>query len=212
MSLRNRARSLQKKTGLSYQRALAKLRALGEKPARLADQTGWPLDVCDRFLVDGHAPIDVIEVPEVRTLREQCEAVCEKLRVTANARAVVLAAKSGAILVQVGAFEVGAIWGATVRDRKRGEVWEMGDDLVFYSADVRGATLVVVFERDKSSLGLVKLRTRHAVEELERLFAIYESPTGVPPPSGPRGPGGLPAEVRVARDPLDPPKPKKKKR
>ena len=106
MSLRNRARSLQKKTGLSYQRALAKLRALGEKPARLADQTGWPLDVCDRFLVDGHAPIDVIEVPEVRTLREQCEAVCEKLRVTANARAVVLAAKSGAILVQVGAFEV----------------------------------------------------------------------------------------------------------
>jgi hypothetical protein len=211
MSLRNRARSLQKLTGLSYQRALAQLRALGEKPAKLSKETGWPLDVCDRFLTDGHAPIDVIEVPEARSFREQCEAICETLRLTANARAVVLAAKNGAVLVQVGAFDVGAIWGATVRARQREDVWEMGENLVFHSANVRGARLVVVFERDKSSLGLVKLRARHAVEELERLFARAEGPAGMPPPSGRGGPGGLPAEVRVARDPLDPPKPKKKR-
>jgi len=28
----------------------------------LSKQTGWPLEVCDRFYVDGHAPIDVIDV------------------------------------------------------------------------------------------------------------------------------------------------------
>src|SRR5215470_13445137 len=91
MSLRNRARSLQKKTGLSYQRALAKLRALGEKPARLAEQTGWP--------------IDVIEVPERTTLREACEQICETLRVTANARTVVLCARNGSILARTGSLE-----------------------------------------------------------------------------------------------------------
>src|SRR5215470_4805918 len=114
MSLRNRARSLQKKTGLSYQRALAKLRALGEKPARLAEQTGWPLDVCDRFLVDGHAPIDVIEVPERTTLREACEQICETLRVTANARTVVLCARNGSILARTGSLELDSIFVAAV--------------------------------------------------------------------------------------------------
>src|SRR6202012_5258105 len=61
MSLRNRARSLQKKTGLSYQQALARLRALGDRPATLRRQTHWPLEVCDRYLIDGHAPILVQE-------------------------------------------------------------------------------------------------------------------------------------------------------
>ena len=43
---------------------------------------------------------------------------------------------------------------------------------------------MVVFEREKSSLGLVRLRTLRAVEELERLFAISEGTPGMPPPTG----------------------------
>src|SRR5262249_1866754 len=104
MSLRNRARSLQKKTGLSYQQALAKLRALGEKPARLSKQTGWTLAGCDRFLVDGHAPIHVIDVfgTRIPTLHELIEQVCETLRATTSARAVVCVARSGRVLAHVG--------------------------------------------------------------------------------------------------------------
>jgi hypothetical protein len=199
MSLRNRARSLQKKTGLSYQRALAKLRALGEKPARLAEQTGWPLDVCDRFLTDGHAPIDVIEIPERTTLREACEQICETLRVTANARAVVLAAKNGAILASVGQNPLGPLWIAVAGPRRTSDdVLELGEGRVLHTAGVRGATLAVEFHRDETSLGLVKLRVRHAIEELDRLLALAERSPGMPPTGGRGGPSGLPAEVRVA--------------
>lgn len=66
MSLRNRARSLQKKTGLTYQQALTRLRALGDRPAALRRKTRWPLEVCDRYLVDGHAPILVQEGPSFK--------------------------------------------------------------------------------------------------------------------------------------------------
>lgn len=52
MSLRNRARRLQRATGLSYQQALARLRSLGAAAAELRAQTGWPLWKCDLYLVD----------------------------------------------------------------------------------------------------------------------------------------------------------------
>ena len=199
MSLRNRARSLQKKTGLSYQRALSKLRALGEKPARLAEQTGWPLDVCDRFLIDGHAPIDVIEVPERTTLHEACEQICETLRVTANARAVVLAANNGAILARVGQNQLGALWFVVAVPHENYEdAIELGEGRAIYSVCLRSATLAVEFHRDESSLGLVKLRVRHAITDLERLLALAERTPGMPPVGGRGGPSGLPAEVRVA--------------
>jgi hypothetical protein len=112
MSLRNRARSLQKKTGLTYQQALARLRALGERPATLRRQTGWPLGVCDRYLVDGHAPIDVVEVPpaddvpievaDSDALDDRIRGLCEALRSRSGARAVALVDLGGRVLVRVG--------------------------------------------------------------------------------------------------------------
>lgn len=198
MSLRNRARSLQKKTGLSYQRALAKLRALGEKPARLAEQTGWPLDVCDRFLTDGHAPIDVIEVPEHTTLHEACEQICETLRMTANARAVVLVAKNGAILARVGQNQLAPLWIAIAGPRNYVDVIELDEGRVLYTVSLSRGRLAVEFHRDETSLGLVKLRVQHAIIDLERLLALAERSPGMPPTGGRGGPGGLPAEVRVA--------------
>src|SRR5437879_5345631 len=134
MSLRNRARSLQKKIGLSYQQALAKLRALGERPAALSKQCGWPLEVCDRFLVDGHAPIDVIEVA---TPGDPIDQVCETLRATCNARAVVVAAATGRILAHVG-NDVEALWRGHLPLKPRPieppDVWELDAGIVIYTA------------------------------------------------------------------------------
>ena len=101
MSLRNRARALRKATGVTYQQALNKLRALGERPARPHRESGWPLEVCDRFLVDGHAPIAVVELTPIGSLQEELTAICEDLRARANARAVVLG-RDGRLLAHSG--------------------------------------------------------------------------------------------------------------
>jgi hypothetical protein len=211
MSLRNRARSLQQKTGLSYQQALAKLRALGERPATLSKQSGWPLEVCDRFLVDGHAPIDVIEVAAPQDPIAQ---VCETLLATTNARAVVVSAENGRILAHVGTDQLEAMWRGHQPGRSRPvelpDVWELDAGLVLYTARFKGGMIVVKFQRDETSLGLVKLRTAKAIEDLERLFRQEKEP-GMPPTGGGGGRGGIPAEVRVVRETrAAPPEPKRK--
>src|SRR5262249_21683762 len=175
MSLRNRARSLQKKTGLTYQQAQAKLRALGERPARLHRESGWPLEVCDRFLVDGHAPIAVVELKPISSLHERIVEICDELRLRANARAVVLS-RDGQLLAHAGG-EAGreTTWFAlmSVQPEPRAprlppEVMELDDGLVLLSTEVRPrALLVVKFHRDETSLGLVRLRVQRAVAELE---------------------------------------------
>jgi hypothetical protein len=212
MSLRNRARALQKKTGLSYQQALGKLRALAERPAQLAKKTGWPLEVCDRYLTDGHAPIEVIKVAAPADPIEQ---VCETLRATANARAVVCAALDGRILGHVGRNDLDAVLTGALTGTHRGletrlpvppavaekwaelpDVWEREGGIVLYSARFKYGMVVVKFQRDETSLGLVKLRTAHAIDQLERLIVDRSTPS-VPPVGGTGGSGGLPAEVRV---------------
>jgi len=220
MSLRNRARSLQRKTGLSYQQALAKLRALGEQPARLSKQTGWTLEVCDRFLTDGHAPVDVIELVAARTAtrEELILKVCETLCATANARAVVVFARSGRILARVGqshpaallrgAFPRSAVPVPTQLAQRWAEppdVWELEGEIVLYTARFDRGTMVVQFHRDETSLGLVRLRTARAIEDLERLLVDAETSPGMPPFGGRGGPGGIPAQVRVVRETRDPP-------
>lgn len=217
MSLRNRARSLQKKTGLTYQQALDKLRALGERPAKLHRESGWPLDVCDRFLVDGRAPIAVVELRPVVSLHERIVQICEELRLNAAARAVLLS-RDGRILAHVGVTVVPEeSWLAllTLRPRARvearstPEIMELDDWLVLLSAELRPrALLVVKFHREESSLGLVRLRVRRAIEELEPLLA--EHTAGLPPLGGGGGGfGGLPNELRVV-EPIPEERPKKK--
>jgi hypothetical protein len=218
MSLRNRARSLQEKTGLSYQQALQKLRALGERPARLKRETGWPLEVCDRFLVDGHAPIDVVDVRRP-TREELIEQVCETLRATANARAVLLHRLDGGILAHIGDHDtdrmilirtrfprVSPVTGTPMPVRE--DVWELDGGIVLAMTRLKTAMLIVKFQRDESSLGLVRLRMKQAVEELERLLADEETPR-MPPIGGGGGPGGIPHELRVV-EPVPEERPKKK--
>jgi hypothetical protein len=216
MSLRNRARALQKKTGLSYQQSLAKLRGLGERPATLSKQTGWSLEKCDRYLIDGHAPIDVIEVAHghIPSLDELVLHVLEALRVTSQARTVVVAGKNGRLIARTGSSDLVEIWRSYEpphREMKIPEVIELDEGLVLYTARFKQGMIVVKFHRDETSLGLVRLRTARAIEELERLLASESKSPGVPPVGGGGGPGGLPAEVRVVRDTREPPPPPKKK-
>lgn len=202
MSLRNRARSLQKKTGLSYQQALARLRALGERPATLARQTGWPLDVCDRYLVDGHAPIEVIGP----ATDERIELLCERLRVTANAR-VVLLAQDGRLLACAGeqprtmtlALELLSVRPSPGERAlpEPPEVWNGEDGSAAYKMWVKRALLIVRFHRDETSLGLVRLRARQAAEKLAPLLDDDDAATPPFGGSGGGGAGGVPNELRV---------------
>lgn len=221
MSLRNRARKLQDKTGLGYQQALATLRKLCERPAQLSKQTGWPLEVCDRFLVDGHAPIEVIELRRP-TREELILEVCHTLRATSNARSVLLASDSFEILAHVGDGNIDRtvltrIPAVKQRLAKLLDTWETGDALVLLSARVKQATLVVKFHRDETSLGLVRLRVKKAVEELERLLSLDDGSPGLPPMGSAGGAGGAPAEARAAlpgppEAPPKKPKPRKSRK
>jgi hypothetical protein len=209
MSLRNRARSLQKKTGLTYQQALARLRALGDRPAKLRRQTLWPLEVCDRYLVDGHAPILVqegpsvddapIEVGESDSVYDRIRAVCEALlRSIRAARAVDLVDPRGHVLVRVG--DAGD-------DCKTAEVSIRRDRRESYVTAATKANLRVWFNVKQKDLFL-RRRAYKAAWEIERLLDSDESPT-MPPAGGAGGPGGIPNELRVVEPvPEERPKPK----
>lgn len=211
MSLRNRARSLQKKTGLTYQQALARLRAFGERPATLRRQTGWPLEVCDRYLVDGHAPVPVVEAPrgedtpidvvESSGVHELIRAVCEALRLMAAARTVALVDPRGHVLVCVGGVgEDGETLHEEPVKRRRSARYAV--------VAATRAILMVRFRHGETSLGLVRLRARKAARELEQLLDADESPM-MPPGGGAGGAGGIPNELRVVEPvPEERPKPK----
>jgi hypothetical protein len=207
MSLRNRARALQKKTGLTYQQALQRVRALGERPARLRRETGWSLEVCDRFLVDGRAPVVVVEAPrsdapfevlEAYDVGEQIQLVCEVLRTTSAARGVALVDLCGHVIVRVrGALDA-------VVDNSE----EVVQQPVMTGTSQPHATLVVTFHRSETSLGLVRLRAAKAARELAPLLDENGTPT-MPPFGGGGGEGGVPHELRVV-EPVPAPHPKKK--
>ena len=205
MSLRNRARALQKKTGLTYQQALARLRELGARPAKLARESGWPLEVCDRYLVDGHAPIRVVEMKPILSPQELLQNLCEELRASSNARLVALH-RDGHVLVATGdetqgreLHRMGSWLGRPSAPRPAvapPEVMQLDDGHVIHTTPLRtGVLLSVRFHRDESSLGLVRLRARRAVVEIERLLGTGSR--GMPPVGGAGGSGGAPNELRV---------------
>jgi hypothetical protein len=189
---------LQKKTGLTYQQALQRVRALGERPAELRRETGWPLEVCDRFLVDGHAPIPVVEQHDEAAALEATEAsrnsdavwrVCAALRMNAAAQTVLLVDALGHVMVRVGGeLDLAALEQAAMPVKRRSSSG-------YARITAVRAMLIVGFSRDETSLGLVRLRMAKAVAELERLLADVETPTM--PPIGGGGPSGIPNELRV---------------
>jgi hypothetical protein len=111
MSLRSRARHLQRLTSLTYQQALERLRALGDAPAELHRRTGWPLAGCDVYLVapqldpehrpehrkgaartlSVRSPLVVYRPIQGSTIPEVCKALCD----ATNARLAAVRAKDG---------------------------------------------------------------------------------------------------------------------
>jgi hypothetical protein len=208
---------LQKKTGLTYQQALARLRELGARPAKLARESGRPLEVCDRYLVDGHAPISVVEMKPILSLHDLLQNICDELRTTSNARLVALH-RDGRVLVvtgekaQRGEPLLMGNWLRRQSARRPAvtppELMELDDGPVIHTTPVRtGVLLSVRFHRDESSLGLVRLRARRAAAEIERLLG--DESRGMPPVGGASGSGGVPNEMRVV-EPVAEERPKPK--
>jgi hypothetical protein len=239
MSLKNRARALQKKTGLTYQQALQRLRSLGDRPAKLRRQTDWPLEVCDRFLVDGHAPISVVEahggegpievVDEPRDL-DAIEQVCKWLRTMSAARSVLLVDARGRVIALSGQHDRSGGSQSTqlpslpslpkpVRTSPvTTEVRELENDRVLVRAPVK----------PRRSSGESRITTRAYLNvEFERaqtalglvrlrmwqavtaLEQLLAGETPSVPPAGGGGEGGAPNELRIAEPTHDEP-PKKK--
>ena len=220
MSLRNRARHLQRATGLSYQQALDKLRALGAAPAELRRKTGWPLSTCDRFLLDpAHvegpppppAPIEVVELPE--RAPDELLAICLELLASTNARAISLLGPNGEILARTPASRLAvstllylrATQPTVVPPMARGRhavtphepfVVPIGDETVFVAPIKSQAILVVRFDR-QTSLGLVRLRVEAARLALEAALARRNAPSSPLGGTGGAGGGGAPAEVSL---------------
>lgn len=198
MSLRSRARALQQQTGMTYQQALERIRALGSAPADLARKTGWPLKVCDARLVaaqDEPSRINVILQAVATPHAVTVGGICEELRTTTLARAVCIMDARGGWLAMAGFDSVKLL--ALPRELRVGnrepESWTLdsqGGLHVYSSALVTGARLFVLFD-DRSSVGLVRLRVRGALRGIDRLL----EPSVFRPPSGGDSGSGAPAQI-----------------
>lgn len=250
MSMRTRARHLQRATGLTYQQALARLRSLGAAPAELSRRTRWPLGRCDLFLVDraldpewrevaarspnveeavcancgcryfhggeeqrlcsacrAQRPIEVVESP--RLVGTELERICDELLQSSNAHSVVVVDDHGRELARAGTTNPGVRMFAALHLGVRRRVSEMltVDEMIIRELDgthalamvalARRALLWIVFDNAATSAGLIRLRVRRALPELERALAAPRF-SGAPPSSsgGPTG-SGSPAEIAV---------------
>jgi hypothetical protein len=208
MSLRSRARHLQRITKLTYQQALDRLRALGDEPARLAREKGWPLTRCDAHLVaqtaERRGPVlhAAEDLRAVRTLSD----VCRWLLASANARAVLVVHREGRLLASAGEEASRAVrfqrslrtarpsTPPTVEERVYAEAALDGAEV--HSTDLGIAHLYIVWD-GRTSLGIVRLRTVMAVAEIGRR-RLLEDPVFLPPGvrGGPgAGSSGAPAQI-----------------
>ena len=170
MSLRNRARKLVRESGLTYQQALAKLRA--EKSAPKAPK------------------IEVVTV-EATT---RAELACQQLLHTSGARAVNLVdgwkvlASAGMKGAHVIFHPMGVLRRGERLPRTRKTI-ELGGVLRALIVPVKKLHLIVVYD-EGTSLFLLEKRVDKCVEYLESLITD-DDPLLSPPDSGESGPGGL---------------------
>jgi hypothetical protein len=181
MSLRSRARKLQQLTTFTYQQALDRLRALGARPALLSRGTGWPLDVCDRYLVCGRAPIAVVAAPaegEAAPLPR----LCATIRAAIGAERVRVTDLGGHVLADAGADAPGT--------QSR-------------TFDVGGRGRLVVDFADGLAAGLVDLAVEHLRGDLKRALVAGGLPAPPPRPDARRALEALARRHRLPSVDLD---------
>ncbi len=188
MSLRNRARKLMRETGLTYQQALNKLRALGK--ARSDEALA---------LAPAAPKIEVITVEP----RSRGELACQQLLHTTSARAVLLVDK-WRVLASAGAktgaarFNKMLVVGPDRRLPKQRKTIDLRGAGSALMVPIKRLHLIVVYD-DSVSILLLEKRVEKAVEYLESL--IDDDPL-LAPPSADEGGGdsGLPS---VAWNPVE---------
>jgi hypothetical protein len=194
MSLRSRARALQRSMGISYQQALERIRSLGEAPAALARRTGWPLKKCDAHLLEPKAhprPVTPLDPDQARAVT----AVCEAVRAEAMARAVCVIDRDGAFRAMSGreALQLMALPRELRVGSQEPETLSLdphGIHVLSCALDT-GARLVVLFDNTEL-VGVVRLRARAAVRELNRI--LTQSLFFRPPGNGGSG-SGAPEQI-----------------
>lgn len=208
MSLRNRARRLQRATGMTYQQALAQL-----KREALAHPLKGPEEwraIAGELSAARRGPAGPIQVVELRA--DPIQAACARLCESCAARAVLLLDRDHRRIAQAGAAS--GVWPllAMRRQRNASGPIEVGDGTSVISRRLaRGELLIVLFDHT-TSYGLVLLRLVGAVDELERLLAARVPGFTPPPPRG-GGDGSPPVQAweSVEIFALADPSPRKKK-
>jgi hypothetical protein len=190
MSMRSRARALQRATGLTFQQAQARIREIGVAPAELKRKTGWTLERCDEVLVSAalHAEVRAKLPPHRRPSVFQRS--CERLHERTHALAVLWIGRDGsrAFAGQTGFLRLaGSV--ATVAVRRGAEDLEalfatVRDDVHVEPVVGHGA-LVVVPSKD-TERGTLRLAARSVAAALVEALDVF---TWIPgkkrtPPSG----------------------------
>jgi hypothetical protein len=192
MSLRSRARRLQRSTGITYQQALEQVRreARARGPATGAGPTEKWRAIAHELLAAraGSVPIEVVDVAV-----DPLDAACTRLLEASAARAVVLLNRARWVIASAGAA-TGAwpLLALRARAVPSGPI-EVGDGRSLLSRRLSGGELLIVLFDRSTSYGLVLLRLAQAADEIERLLAARARlGIALPPPGGGQGSGGAP--------------------
>ena len=167
------------------------------------DERRAQLDACPAC----RAPIEVLEVERV-TRADVLGDACEELRVTANARAVLLVDRRGRELSHAGPMMTSGglllarslLWSShrpllDAPDVERLIDLDTGDGTNLYLLPIEKRAIVMVLFDAATSYGLVRLRARRAAEVIARLLADGDA-WGGPFGSG-GGSGGAPAAAAL---------------
>lgn len=141
--------------------------------------------------------------PEPPAPADELQELCERVRTHGGALAVTLTDGAGRVRAHAGEVEAEPAAPPAAGEPRRavaegGEhLLQLHDGTALLSVAVGGAGMLVVRFDARTSLGLVRLRVRQALPELERLLAGPPPDGGSPPP--PAGAdGGAPPVAAMA--------------
>ncbi|MEN3047024.1 MAG: roadblock/LC7 domain-containing protein [Candidatus Hydrothermales bacterium] len=129
---------------------------------------------------------------------KKVEAILKKLKETSNSNAVLLIDKAGQLITSIGDIEgldtisfatlSAADFGATsqlaalIGEKNFSSLYHQGEKNSLYISLVANRVIVAVLFDSKTTLGLVRVRTKHASQELEQILdELFEKLKITPP-------------------------------